>query len=88
MPREFVPMPVDGRFDLDRLRRLAAEFDQISDEEGGLRYRAVEFVEWIDAEVGCGRHNLSNAYAANAASATPAHVRRWNERQRAAGRRR
>lgn len=82
MPRRdaFVPLPADGRFDLDRLRGFAREFDQISD-EADERYRAEDFVGWIEAEAGTVRHNLTNAHASNALRGTPAAVRRWKERR-------
>ena len=80
---EFVMLPGDGRFDAVRLRAFAAEFDQISDEEGGVRYSAVEFVDWLGAEAGCTRQNLTNANAANAPRGTPDNVKAYNERRRA-----
>ncbi len=48
-PADFVQLPADGRVPLDRLRRLAGEFDEISAET---EYRAVasEFVEWLEQE--------------------------------------
>ena len=75
-------LPVDGRFDLVRLRAFAAEFDDISDEEGGVRYSAVEFVDWLTAEADCTRQNLTNAQAANAPRSTQDNARRFNERRR------
>ncbi len=75
-------LPGDGRFDLARLRAFADEFDAISDEDGGVRYSAVEFVDWLGAEAGCSRSNLTNACAANAARSTLETARRFNERRR------
>ena len=79
---EFVMLPVDGRFDLVRLRAFAAEFDQISDEEGGERYAAATFVNWLTAEADCTRQNLTNAQSANAPRSTPGNVKAYNQRRR------